>query len=153
MLTAKDREILTLVQKDARITNQQLAEAVGMSASACWRRLRDLEEQGYIKRYSALIDHAKAGFAMSAILHVTLERHDASFVEHFISRIRDRPEVLDCFATTGDADFHLRVITRDMAAYNDFLDHFLFRLPGVRHVRTNMILKDIKSDVSLPFSV
>lgn len=151
MLEPQDERILHHLQADARATNQQLAEAVGMSASACWRRVRGLEEAGVVQRYTALVDRERAGFAMSAIIHVALERHDATFVEQFVSRVKARPDVLECFATTGDADYHLRVVARDMEAYNRFLDEFMFRLPGIRHVRSNVILKEIKTEVALPF--
>lgn len=151
MLEAQDERILHHLQADARATNQQLADAVGMSASACWRRVRSLEETGVVQRYTALVDRERAGFAMSAILHVSLERHDVTFVEQFVSRVKARPDVLECFATTGDADYHLRVVARDMNAYNRFLDEFMFRLPGIRHVRSNVILKEIKTEVALPF--
>jgi Lrp/AsnC family transcriptional regulator, leucine-responsive regulatory protein len=152
MVEDQDQRILAELQKDGRATNQQLAEVVGMSTSACWRRVRALEEDGIIRGYSALLDREKAGFATSAILHVSLERHDATFVDQFVAQVSKRSEVLECFATTGDADYHLRVVVRDMQAYNDFLDNFMFRLPGVRYVRTNMILKEIKTGVALPFA-
>ncbi|CEJ12202.1 Leucine-responsive regulatory protein [bacterium YEK0313] len=151
MLEPQDERILRHLQADARATNQQIAEAVGMSASACWRRVRGLEEAGVVQRYTALVDRERAGFAMSAVIHVSLERHDATFVEQFVSRVKARPDVLECFATTGDADYHLRVVARDMEAYNRFLDEFMFRLPGIRHVRSNVILKEIKTEVALPF--
>ena len=152
MVEEQDQRILAELQKDGRATNQQLADAVGMSTSACWRRVRALEEDGIIRGYSALLDREKTGFATSAILHVSLERHDATFVDQFVAQVSKRSEVLECFATTGDADYHLRVVVRDMQAYNDFLDNFMFRLPGIRHVRTNMILKEIKTGVALPFA-
>src|SRR5215218_7284333 len=116
MIDGPDRRILTHLQLNGRQSNQDLAEAVGISASACWRRVRALEETGIISRYAALVDREKAGFATSAILHVSLERHDEKFVTQFVSRVQARPEVLECFATTGDADYHLRVVVRDMAA-------------------------------------
>ena len=151
MLEKQEEQILARLQKEGRTTNQQLAEDVGMSTSACWRRVRALEETGVITGYSALVDREKAGFTTSAILHVSLERHDAKFVDEFVSRVTARAEVLECFATTGDADYHLRVVVRDMKAYNAFLDEFMFRLPGIRYVRTNVILKEIKTSVALPF--
>jgi len=151
MLESQDRRLLRELQRDSRRTNQQLAEDLNMSSSACWRRVRALEEAGIVTRYAALVDREKAGFATSAILHVSLDRHDEKFVTEFVSRVRRRPEVLECFATTGDADYHLRVVVSDMAAYNRFLDEFMFRIPGIRHVRTNMILKEIKYDIALPF--
>jgi Lrp/AsnC family transcriptional regulator, leucine-responsive regulatory protein len=151
MLEKQDEHILAQLQKEGRTTNQQLAEDVGMSTSACWRRVRALEDTGVITGYSALVDREKAGFTTSAILHVSLERHDAKFVDEFVSRVTERAEVLECFATTGDADYHLRVVVRDMKAYNAFLDEFMFRLPGIRYVRTNVVLKEIKTSVALPF--
>ncbi|MBD2745500.1 Lrp/AsnC family transcriptional regulator [Microvirga sp. BT688] len=151
MLEKQDEHILAQLQNEGRTTNQQLAENVGMSTSACWRRVRALEEIGVITGYSALVDREKAGFTTSAILHVSLERHDATFVDEFVSRVTERAEVLECFATTGDADYHLRVVVRDMKAYNAFLDEFMFRLPGIRYVRTNVVLKEIKTSVALPF--
>lgn len=151
MVEDQDRRILAQLQKEGRATNQELAEAVGMSTSACWRRVRALEESGVIRGYAALVEREQAGFATSAILHVSLERHDAKFVDEFVSRVTKRGEVLECFATTGDADYHLHVVVRDMKAYNQFLDEFMFRLPGIRYVRTNMILKEIKTGVALPF--
>jgi Lrp/AsnC family leucine-responsive transcriptional regulator len=151
MLDPTDRRLLTHLQQNGRRSNQDLANDVDVSSSACWRRVRALEETGVITRYTALVDREKAGFSTSAILHVSLDRHDEKFVTEFVSRIRRRPEVLECFATTGDADYHLRVVVSDMAAYNRFLDEFMFKLPGIRHVRTNVILKEIKYDVALPF--
>ena len=151
MVEDQDQRILAQLQKQGRATNQELAEAVGMSTSACWRRVRALEQSGVISGYAALVEREQAGFATSAILHVSLERHDAKFVDEFVSRVTRRSEVLECFATTGDADYHLRVVVRDMKAYNQFLDEFMFRLPGIRYVRTNMILKEIKTGVALPF--
>src|SRR6516165_2682163 len=153
MVEEQHARILAHLQQHGRATNQQLADAVGMSTSACWRRVRALEEAGVIRGYSALVAREQAGFAMSAILHVSLERHDAKFVDEFVSQVTGRSEVLECFATTGDADYHLRVVVRDMKAYNQFLDEFMFRLPGIRTVRTNMILKEIKTGVALPFEV
>jgi Lrp/AsnC family leucine-responsive transcriptional regulator len=151
MIDPLDGRLLLQLQQDSRQSNQQLADSLGMSTSACWRRVASLEAAGVIARYTAMVDREKAGFSMSAILHVSLDRHDEKFVSEFVVRVRKRPEVLECFATTGDADYHLRVVVSDMAAYNRFLDDFMFKIPCIRHVRTNVILKEIKYDVALPF--
>jgi Lrp/AsnC family leucine-responsive transcriptional regulator len=140
-----DRILLDVLQTDAHISNQDLAARAGLSASACWRRVKQFEEAGVISRFAAILDPAKAGLTFNAIVHVSLSRHEATNVSTFIKRVLDRPEVIECFATTGEADYHLRVACRDKDAYNRFLDQFLFKLPGVAHVRTNLILKDIKS--------
>ena len=149
-LTEQDRRLLRTLQANARISNQELAERAGMSASACWRRVRTLEEAGVIRRYATILDAAKAGQKFHAIALVMLTRHDHRHVETFIAEVQRRPEVLDCFAVTGEADYHLRVMCEDLDAYNRFLEGFLFRLPGIANVRTNLVLKDIKQETAVP---
>jgi len=151
MLGRKDRLLLHELQKDSRLTMQQLAESVGMSSSACWRRVRNLEESGVIDRYAVLVNPRKAGFSLSSMTHVSLARHEKKDVENFVREVMRHPEVLECFATSGEADFHLRVVVEDIDAYNKFLDDFIFRLPGVSQVRSNIVLKEIKADTALPF--
>jgi DNA-binding Lrp family transcriptional regulator len=124
MLDAKDRRILSELQNDSRLTMQELGERTGMSSSACWRR---------------------------SVVHVSLARHEQKNVERFIKEVQRHPEVLQCFATSGEADFHLHVVAEDIDAYNAFLDNFIFRLPGVSQVRSNIVLKEIKADTALPF--
>lgn len=153
MLSKKDRQLLAELQRDSRLTMQQLADTVGMSSSACWRRVRSLEERGVIDRYAAQVNAKKAGFGLSSMTHVSLARHEQKNVDTFVREVMRHPEVLECFATSGEADFHLRVVVEDMDAYNQFLDDFIFRLPGVSQVRSNIVLKEIKADTALPFRV
>ena len=148
-LEDQDRRILAALQADSRVPNQELADIAGMSASACWRRVKALEEAGIIRRYCAIVDAAAVGMGFHAIVHVSLTRHDHNHVDTFIAEVKRRPEVLDCFATTGEADYHLRIVCADLAAYNAFLEGFLFRLPGIANVRTNLVLKDIKQETAL----
>ncbi len=151
MIGKKDRAILAEIQRDSRLTMQELAARVGMSSSACWRRVRALEEEGVIDRYAVIVNPKKAGFSLSSMTLVSLARHEEKNVENFIKEVGRHPEVLECFATSGEADFHLRVVVEDMDAYNKFLDDFIFRLPGVSQVRSNIVLKEIKADTALPF--
>ena len=151
MLERKDRTILRELQRDSRLTMQQLADKVGMSGSACWRRVKNLEESGVIDRYAAILNPKKAGFTLSSMTLVTLARHEQKHVENFVKQVMLHPEVLECFATSGEADFHLRVVVEDIDAYNRFLDDFIFRLPGVSQVRSDIVLKEIKVDTALPF--
>ena len=151
MLESKDRRILAELQRDSRMTTQELADKVGMSSSATWRRVRSLEEAGIIDRYVVIVNPKKAGFGLASMVRVTLARHEQANVEHFIREVLQHPEVLECFATSGEADFHLRVVVEDIDAYNTFLDDFIFRLPGVSQVRSNIVLKEIKADTALPF--
>ena len=153
MLDLKDQQLLTALQRDSRLTMQELAERVGMSTSACWRRVKALEADGVISRYAVIVEPRKAGFGLSSMVHVSLARHEQKHVDNFIREVSRHPEVLECFATSGEADFHLRVVVEDMDAYNRFLDDFVFKLPGVSQVRSNIVLKEIKSDTALPFKV
>jgi DNA-binding Lrp family transcriptional regulator len=151
MLDRRDRLILAELQRDSRLTTQELAERVGMSTSATWRRVRSLEEARIIERYAAIVNAKKSGFGLASMVHVSLARHEQKNVEHFVREVRKHPEVLECFATSGEADFHLRVVVEDIDAYNVFLDEFIFKLPGVSQVRSNIVLKEIKADTALPF--
>lgn len=151
MLDAKDRRILSELQGDSRLTMQELGDRTGMSSSACWRRVKSLEETGIIDRYAVIVDPRKSGFGFSSVVHVSLARHEQRNVERFIKEVLRHPEVLECFATSGEADFHLRVVVEDIDAYNAFLDDFIFRLPGVSQVRSNIVLKEIKANTALPF--
>lgn len=143
-LQEKDRQILTLLQRDSRMSNADLADAVGMSASALWRRVRALEDAGIIKRYGAVVDPVAMGLGFEAIVHVHLTRHDPEKIVDFIRAVEISPEVQECYATTGQADYHLRVLCRDLAGYNIFLEEFLFRLPAVASAQTNVVLRTIK---------
>jgi len=150
MLGAKDRRLLAELQRDSRQTTQQLAEKTGMSPSATWRRIKNLEDAGVIDRYAVIVNPRKAGFGLSSMVQVSLARHEQANVDNFVREVLRHPEVLECFATSGEADFHLRVVVEDIDAYNMFLDDFIFKLPGVSQVRSNIVLKEIKADTALP---
>ena len=151
MLGRQDRAILRELQQDSRLTMQELAEKVGMSSSACWRRIRALEADGIIDRFAVIVNPRKAGFTLSSMTLVSLARHEQKNVDNFVKAVQQHPEILECFATSGEADYHLRVVVEDMEAYNRFLDDFILKLPGVLQVRSNIILKEIKMDMALPF--
>jgi DNA-binding Lrp family transcriptional regulator len=150
MLKLKDRRIVAELQRDSRLTMQELGDRVGMSSSATWRRVRALEESGVIDRYAVIVNAKKAGFGLASVVQVSLARHEQSNVDQFIREVLRHPEVLECFATSGEADFHLRVVVESIDAYNRFLDDFIFKLPGVSQVRSNIVLKEIKADTALP---
>ena len=145
-----DRPLLRALQDNGRISNQDLSDAAAMSTSACWRRMKALEEEGVIEGYTAVLNAAACGLAFHAIVHITLSRHRAEFVEEFLDAIVERSEVMDCFATTGDADYFLRISCADLDAYNDFLENFLFKLSGVANIKTHLVLRQIKQSTRLP---
>ncbi len=132
------------------MSNAQLAERVGMSASACWRRVRSLEEAGVISGYSAVVDPDRAGLGFQAIVHLRLARHDREAVQRVMTELSSRPEIVDCYATTGQYDYHLRVLCADMSAYRRLLDDFLFRLPAIESAQTNVVLEDMKQRSVVP---
>ena len=146
LLDERDLRILTLLQKDCRLSNADLASEVGMSASALWRRVRSMEEAGVIERYGAVVNPTAMGLGFEAIVHVRLTRHEPDRIVEFIRAIKVSSEVQECYATTGQADYHLRVLCRDLDAYNRFLEEFLFRQPAVDSAQTNVVLRTIKRD-------
>jgi DNA-binding Lrp family transcriptional regulator len=146
-----ERKLLKELEKDCRQSNQQLAETIGLSAAACWRRVKRLEEAGLIRRYAALLDPAKLGVSEVVFAHVSMEHHSKRASDAFSAELLKRPEVSECYATTGDADYLLRVVVADVRAYHRFLEEFLFLQPNLAQVRSNFALKEIKFDMSLPF--
>ena len=149
-MDAIDRKILAGLQRQGRISNQDLAEQVGISTAACWRRVRALESDGTIEAYTARLDRQRLGLALCAFVHVSLSRHQRACTQSFAAAVRDRPEVLECFATTGDADFILRVVTTDIESFDRFLEDFLFGLEGIAQVRSNIALRELKFATELP---
>ncbi len=149
-LTRTDRAILRVLQSNCRVTNQELAERVNMSASACWRRVQALERDGVIAEYVARLAPRKLGLGFSAIAEVTLNRHDSAAVDTFVEAVLHRPEVLACFATTGDADYILRVVAEDLEAYERFLSGFLFKQGGITHVKTLVVVRAHKDSTEFP---
>jgi DNA-binding Lrp family transcriptional regulator len=113
-----DLRILDALQQDGRQSNQALADRVGISTAACWRRVRALEEEGVIERYAALLSRPKLGLDLCAFVHISLARHVQESTVPFEQAVMERPEVMECFATTGDADFILRVVTTSIEAFD-----------------------------------
>ena len=145
-----DRRILKALQADARMSNQQLAEVVGLSVSPCWRRVKRLEEQGVIDRYVTLLNAKRVGLGLTAFVHVSLEDHHPDTLKAFDRLIEDRAEVLECFAMSGQDDYLLRVVSPDIEAYETFLTRHLLALKGVRTANTSFVLKTRKATTALP---
>lgn len=143
-LESLEIRILTELQKDGRLTNQDLANLVGLSPSACWRRVRSLEEEGVIKNYQARVAGAKVGFPETVFARVSLEKHSDNLVQNFEDAISNQPEVIECFATSGDSDYLLRVVASDISSYDHFIQKFLLKIDGVSQVRSNFQLREVK---------
>lgn len=144
-LESLEIRILTELQKNGRLTNQDLADLVGLSPSACWRRVRSLEEEGVIDNYHARVNGAKVGFPETIFSRVSLEKHSDQLVQNFERAVILRPEVIECFATSGDCDYLLRVVSPDIGAYDEFIQKFLLKTEGVSQVRSNFKLREVKA--------
>ncbi|MEC8699512.1 MAG: Lrp/AsnC family transcriptional regulator [Pseudomonadota bacterium] len=149
-LDAIDRRILAVLQENARVSNVELAESAGVSASPCWRRVRELERTGVISRYVTLVDPAALGLPVSVFIQVSLEKQVESALEVFENAILERPEVMECYLMTGDADYMLRVVVADLEAYERFLMDHLTRVPAVANIRSSFALKQVKYRTALP---
>jgi len=145
-----DRRILARLQEDARISNADLARAVALSPSPCLRRVRALEERGVIRRFVALLDPVALGLGVSVFVQVRLERQVEQALERFEAALLGRPEVLECYLMTGDADYLLRIVVPDLPAYERFLVDHLTRVPGVASIRSSFALKQVKYSTALP---
>ncbi|MBQ0831548.1 Lrp/AsnC family transcriptional regulator [Marinobacter sp.] len=145
-----DQRILGILQQDGRISNQQLAEQIGLSPAACWRRVRTLEETGVITGYSAQLAPERIGQALCVLVNLSLQRHTIDSTAEIEQKVSSYPEVLQCFAVTGNADFVLRVIVPDMASYDRFLNDKIFTLHGIAQVNSNFALREIKNTQTIP---
>lgn len=149
-LDKKDRQILHQLQREGRQSNHELARRVDLSPSPCWRRVRQLEDDGVIAAYVALLDPRTVGLPVLAYAHVSLENHHAETVQSFDALINELPEVLECCAMSGEYDYLLKVRTSSMETYEHFLRSGLLRHPGVRAVNTSFVLSQRKFTTALP---
>jgi Lrp/AsnC family transcriptional regulator, leucine-responsive regulatory protein len=145
-----DQRILKELQENGRLTNVELADRVGLSPSPCLRRVRALEKSGVIKGYKTLVDQETIGLPVSVFVMVSLEKQVEGVLEEFEKRIRSLPEVMECYLMTGEMDYLLRVVTRDIQTYERFLIHDLTKCPGVRGIKSSFTLKQVIYRTALP---
>lgn len=145
--------MLDLLQDDGRMSNARLAERLSLSETPCWRRLKRLEESGVIEGYQANLNRRKLGLGVMAFVQLRCARHDPAAVAEFRHTIDGSSRILACHNTTGDDDFLLIVVARDLDDYSDFVDRTLRQLPGVTSIRSNISLKELKASNRLPVSV
>ena len=145
-----DRRILEHLQRDGRLSNQELAERVGLSPSPCLRRVRALERSGVIRQYAALLDPLRVGLGLLAYVTVKLEKRGKMPVDQFTRAVQGWPEVIACFSMTGDMDYLMRVQVVDLPHYSRFIMDQLLKQPGVIDIRTNFVLERIKETTALP---
>ena len=145
-----DQHILEVLQQDARLNNQDLAERIGLSPSPCLRRVRALEESGLIVGYRALLDAKKLGLTLMALIHISMDRHTPERFANFEAAVSVLPEVLECLLITGqDADYQLKVLVRDMDHYQALLLNQITRIEGVTGVHSSFVLRRVVSKTAL----
>ncbi len=148
-----DQRILDELQRDGGLTNQQLAERVGLSASPCSRRVRALEDAGVIRRRVTLLDHRKLGLSLTVIVLIGMDRHTPERFASFEEQVAAYPEVQECYLITGqEADYQLKVVVPDMDTYQEFLLNRLTRIPGVSGVHSSFVLRRVIDNTELPLA-
>lgn len=145
-----DIAILERLQREGRISNAELAEAVNLSPSACLRRVQRLEADGLIAGYRAVLDPAKLGYDLQAFVRLQLARHDADSVERFVARVAEWDEVVACHALTGEMDYLLQVMVRDLEHFSRFLLDKVLRPGDVADVNSSFVLRAVKAGGVLP---
>lgn len=145
-----DHKILEHLQKNARITNADLAEKVGLSPTPCLRRLRRLENDGIIRGYHTEINREALGVNVTVIILVKLEREDEKTLREFEASIKSRDEVMECYLVTGKFDYFIRVIVPSLAAYETFLSETMLRLPNIATVESSFTLREVVREVVTP---
>ena len=145
-----DLRILDALQKDATLSISELAERVGLSHTPCWRRLKKLEESGVILGRKALLDAKAVGLGVIVLAEVRLKVHDEAALEAFEASVRNCDEIVDCFTVSGDRDYQLRILVKNVAEYEAFLKRVLLHLPSVASVNSVFVLKSVKQTTHIP---
>ncbi|UTH75628.1 Lrp/AsnC family transcriptional regulator [Chromobacterium sp. IIBBL 290-4] len=149
-LSQTDIKLLTLLQDDARMTNQELAEQIGISASPCWRKVRKLEDDNVIQGYRAVLNRKKIGLGVMVFIRVVLDSHSEAEAKKFEEQVFAMEDVVACYSIGGDADFLLQVVASDLDSYADFAMSVVRRLPGMKEMQSMFVLKEIKPLDSFP---
>jgi len=150
-LNRYDQRILEVLQQEGKLSNQELAERIGLSPSPCLRRVRALEEAGIITAYRALLDAQQLGLTLMALIHISMDRHIPERFANFEARIVHLPEVLECLLITGhDADYQLKVVVHDMDAYQKLLLDEITSIEGVSGVHSSFVLRRVVDKTALP---
>lgn len=149
-LDTKDWAILALLQKDASLSVQAIADKVGLSTNPCWRRIKLMEEAGIIKRRVALVDASKLGFATTVFVSIRTRRHDAEWLAAFDNAIAGIEEITECHRMAGDIDYMLKLRVRDIADYDRIYQRLIKRVPDLADVTASFSMEEMKSTTALP---
>ncbi len=147
-----DRRILEILQTEPGVNATTIGERIGLSQSACWRRIQSLREQGVIKEQTVRLDRERVGLATMVFAHVKLTSHGRSNLTAFADAVEQFPEVLDCYVLLGNFDYLLRIVTEDIKAYERFFFEKLSQLPGIQEVNSSIVLSETKHTSVLPLA-
>ncbi len=149
-LDTMDYALLGLVQEDGRISNVKVAEALALSETPCWRRLKRLADEGYIEDYQANLNRHRLGFGVLALVQICFANHTDDAPSQFEKSVQSIPEILSCHNVTGAADYFLQIVAQDLVAYERFLRKVLRNLPGVTSIQSSLSLREVKHSTRLP---
>ena len=149
-MDSKDREIIKALQRNGRLTNQDLAAQVNLSPSPCLRRTRALEEKGVIKGYTAIVDERAYGLPVTALVRIRLSSHTGEVVKLFKKKVHETEQILDCYVITGSEDYLLRVLVEDLKSYEEFVRHKLHNIPGIASIDSSFAYGVLKQSNVFP---
>ena len=149
-ISRTDRRLLDELQRDTTPSQHELADKVGMSRTSCWRRIREFEEDGIIEKQVALLNPRKLGYQIHVLLSVAMVEHTDANRDSFEGHVQSLPEVTECYSVSGDRDYVLQVVVRDMDAYNDFINSEILHHPAVRSASSTFALRRVKYSTTLP---
>jgi DNA-binding Lrp family transcriptional regulator len=149
-LSRSDRRLLQALQQDLTLSQIELAERAGLSRTSVWRRVRELEEAGLIEGKVALLNSRKLGFQIHVLLSVSMNKHSVRTRRDFENHVQTLPEVTECFSVSGDRDYLLHIVARDMESYNDFLNTMILDHPSVHSASSSFALRRVKYTTALP---
>lgn len=152
MTDKTDRKLLSLLQQDCTISLQALAEAVHLTTTPCWKRLKRLEEEGYIRGRVALLDADKLGLPLTAFMLIKTQQHSSSWYQQFVAIVQAMPEVMGCYRMAGEYDYLLRIRVADMKSYDAFYKRLVNAVPGLLDVTSSFAMEEIKYTTALPLN-
>jgi len=145
-----DKKLLSILQTNGRISNVELSETVNLSESACLRRVKSLEERGFIDKYVALLDQKRAGLTDTVFVHIVLKREEKSELLAFEEAVKEIPEILECYLMTGEFDYLLHLVVANMADFERLHNESLTQLPGVSRVNSSFAIRTVQKTTALP---
>ena len=147
-----DKTILNLLQADCTLSVSEIAEHVNLSTTPCWKRIKRLEDEGIIKARVALLDGAKIQLGISVFVHIKTQHHDTEWLENFASRVMHYDEVVECYRMSGEWDYLLRVVVKDIAAFDTFYKNLINGIDGLSNVTSSFSMEEIKYTTKLPIT-